>query len=392
MDGSCPCPVPREALREAQVAADDRDPAGALAAALGDGPFALVCLFASPDVDFDALAASTTDLWPGAEVLACTTAGEIGPDGYAEGTIVAVAFPAALFSVATHTVEGADALDTETLTETVAQARATLAATAPEAHATEFAMLLADGLSCREEHLTATLATGLGAMPLFGGSAGDGTRFADARLARNGMVMRDAALVTLVRSACAVRVFSLDHLVPTETRMVVTDADPERRLVREINAEPAAQEYARLLGKDPNQLDPFTFAAFPVVVRLGDTHHVRAIRQVTEDGALIFFSAISTGMVLTLAHPQDMATHLDTALAEITGGAADVRILGMDCILRRIEAGQQQQTRALSAILRRHNVRGFSSYGEQYGALHVNQTLTGVALFPPEAGAETARK
>ena len=49
--------------------------------------------------------------------------------------------------------------------------------------------------------------------------------------------------------------------------MVVTEADPERRLVREINAEPAAREYARLVGKDPDQLSPFTFAAHPVVVR-----------------------------------------------------------------------------------------------------------------------------
>ena len=68
--------------------------------------------------------------------------------------------------------------------------------------------------------------------------------------------LRNAAVLTFVRTDCPVKVFNLDHLVPTDQRMVVTEADPGRRLVRRINAEPAAAEYARILGKDPVQLDP----------------------------------------------------------------------------------------------------------------------------------------
>jgi hypothetical protein len=166
--------------------------------------------------------------------------------------------------------------------------------------------------------------------------------------------------------------------------MVVTRADPERRLVQEINAEPAAQEYARLLGKDPNQLSPFIFASHPVVVRLGDSHHVRAIQQVDEDGDLVFFSAINEGMVLTLAQHQDISAHLEQALSALGNKGAPDHVLGCDCILRRIEAGQMQKTHEISDILRRHRVTGFSTYGEQFGALHVNQTLTGVAIYPPE--------
>jgi hypothetical protein len=40
----------------------------------------------------------------------------------------------------------------------------------------------------------------------------------------------------------------------------------------------------------------------------------------------------------------------------------------------------------MSATLRRHRVVGFNSYGEQFNMLHVNQTFTGVAIYPP-AGA-----
>ena len=34
----------------------------------------------------------------------------------------------------------------------------------------------------------------------------------------------------------------------------------------------------------------------------------------------------------------------------------------------------------VEALVRENHVIGFSSYGEQYGGVHVNQTLTGVAI------------
>nr|WP_249200231.1 FIST N-terminal domain-containing protein [Thetidibacter halocola] len=370
-------------MRIAQVDARSPDAAARLHQALGNGPFALLCLFASPDADFPALIGSAGTLFVGMPVLGCTTAGELGAMGYEEGQIIAIAFPANFFSVSTYAIEGLQEFDQQAEIDRLIQSRLALASRAPDM-ASEFAFLMVDGLSLREEHLTAALASGLGPMPLFGGSAGDGTRFKATWLAHDGRVLRDAALVALIRSRCPVRVFSLDHLVPTETRMVVTRADPERRLVQEINAEPAAQEYARLLGKDPNQLSPFIFASHPVVVRLGDSHHVRAIQQVDEDGDLVFFSAINEGMVLTLAQHQDISAHLEQALSALEGKGAPDHVLGCDCILRRIEAGQMQKTHEISDILRRHRVIGFSTYGEQFGALHVNQTLTGVAIYPPE--------
>ena len=39
-----------------------------------------------------------------------------------------------------------------------------------------------------------------------------------------------------------------DHFTPASDRMVVTEALPEERVILSINAEPAAEEYARLIG------------------------------------------------------------------------------------------------------------------------------------------------
>jgi hypothetical protein len=365
----------------AQAQSDDPNVVNSIHTQLGPGPFELVCLFASPEADFQALVAEASHRFGAADVVACTTAGEIGRGGYEDDQVIAIGFRSDVFHVRTYAIADLDAIAEQAIADELIEARLALAQRSPD-WMSEFAFLLVDGLSLREEQLTAFLAAGLGPTPLFGGSSGDGTRFGETLLARNGVIMKNAAVVILIRCDRPVRVFSLDHLIPTEQRMVVTSASPEKRIVHEINAEPAALEYARLLGLDPQQLDQFTFAEHPVVVRLGDVHHVRAIQQVKENHDLVFFSAINEGMVLTLAAHDDIVTHLDRGLTDLGKQGKPEFILGCDCILRRIEAGRSQRAHEVSKVLRDHNVIGFSTYGEQIGGLHVNQTLTGVAIYP----------
>ncbi|MEO1613295.1 MAG: FIST N-terminal domain-containing protein, partial [Pseudomonadota bacterium] len=248
----------------------------------------------------------------------------------------------------------------------------------------DFACLLVDGLSLKEDQLAAALAAALGPTPFFGGSAGDGLRFQSTKVLADGTVRGDAAVAVLVRSSCPFQIFKIDHHAPTDVKMVVTAADPERRIVSEINAEPAAAEYARILGKDPGQLTPFFFAAHPLLVQIGGQKHVRSIQRVRDDGALVFFSAIDEGVVLTVAEAGDIAAHLDESLHALGRDRAPEAIIGFDCILRRLEAEQSQAAGAVSRCFSRHGVVGFNTYGEQINGAHVNQTLTGIAVYAPD--------
>lgn len=374
---------PLDLMPRASVPAQGPGVALALARGLGPGPFACLFLFVSPEADLPALAASLPAAFGATPVIGCTTAGEITGAGYAEGEIVAVGLPAAMFLATPRLIPDLGRIDGQGVIGRLIRDRQAMARARPDWEG-EFAFLMVDGLSVREDEVASNLARGLGPVPLFGGSAGDGTRFRATFILYQGQILQNAAVVTLIRTAARVRVFSLDHLRPTAARMVVTEADPARRIVRAINAEPAAREYARILGKDPGQLTPFTFAAHPVVVRIGGTHHVRAIQQVDANGDLVFFSAIDEGVVLTLAEPQDMAAHLAGELAALRGAGPAPALLACDCILRRLEALEKQKSGELSAILRAHGVVGFSTYGEQVNSMHVNQTMTGVALYPPE--------
>ncbi|MBU2359014.1 MAG: FIST C-terminal domain-containing protein [Alphaproteobacteria bacterium] len=370
-------------VRRVHIADPGPDAATRIRAELGEGPLSLVAVFAAPSTAFAALIADLTDTLAGTTVIGCITAGEIN-DGYREGGIVAIALPVSHFETETVLIPNLHALDPDKTVRNIIRKRAALKAVAPHWNH-EFAILLIDGLSRREDAVVAMVMHGLGQVPLFGGSSGDGTRFTTTAVGYDGKVMENVAVITCVRTICPVKVFSLDNLTPTDRRMVVTRADPEARIVHEINAENAASEYARLLGKDPAQLDPFTFAAHPVVVRFGGRHHVRAIQRVTGDGALVFFSAIDEGMVLTLATSESMADHLGRELSALSATAVPDTIIAFDCILRRIEAEQKQQTGAVSQVLADHNVVGFSTYGEQHNGLHINQTMTGVAIYPPGA-------
>jgi hypothetical protein len=370
-------------LPTAAVSCDDPAAAAHLLAGLGPGPFSRVILFASPRTDIASLLAQLSARLGVDRIIGCTTAGEISDQGYAEGEVVAVGVPEANFATQCLFVPDLGAIDGQELIGQMIRARAQLSADHP-GWDHEFAFLMVDGLSTREDALTSALAPGLGPLPLFGGSAGDGIDFGQTHVFWQGRALSNAAVLMVVRSKCRVRVFNLDHLVPTEQRMVVTMADPSRRTVQQINAEPAAQEYARLLGKDPAQLTTFTFAAHPIVVRIGGRHHVRAIQRVDENGDLVFFSAIDEGLVLTLAQPQDMVGHLEGELARLSEAGPPAAILACDCILRRMEAQENQKSLAISDVLRRHRVVGFSTYGEQWNTMHVNHTMTGVAIYPPD--------
>lgn len=370
-------------VRSGSVDCRAPDAVAQLAKSLCPGDLSLVVLFLSPQSDVSHFIDEAQRVFAPAQVVGCTTAGEIGETGYTEGKIVAVGFPQRYFQTRTILIDDLENFNAQDLIERMIRNRNHMARDTP-AWVSDFTFLLIDGLSTKEDTLTAQLSVGLGPVPFFGGSAGDGTDFGATFVLYGGKAHSNAAVLIQVRSRCPIQVFKTDHLIPAQSRMVVTGADPARRIVHEINAEPAAREYARLLGKDPEQLTSFTFAAHPVVVQIGGQHHVRAIQRVADNGDLVFFSAIDEGVVLTLAEPENMVTHLDREMTSLITPQKPEIILACDCILRRLEAQQKQYTPEISRILRENRVVGFSTYGEQINSMHVNQTLTGVAIYPPK--------
>jgi hypothetical protein len=233
----------------------------------------------------------------------------------------------------------------------------------------------------REEVVAAAMHGALGGIPLFGGSAGDDLRFERTHVYHWGQFHGDSALLVLARMAAPFKVFKAQSIWPTDVRMVVTEADPANRVVREINAEPAVAEYGRLTGGDPRDLSVVRFAECPLVVKIGGEYHVRAILHANPDSSLSFAGAIDEGLVLTLARSGDIIGGMRDLFADIRADIGPPQlIIGFDCVYRYLELEKKQLTRQAGALMAENNVVGFCTYGEQFGALHVNQTFTGVAI------------
>jgi hypothetical protein len=225
------------------------------------------------------------------------------------------------------------------------------------------------------------LGSALGDLPLVGGSAGDDLEFRDTRVLVDGAFVADTAVLLLWVTTLPFALVKTQHFAAGEQRLVITRASPERRLVHEINGRPAAEEYSRLIGVSRDALGPELFSNHPLMLRFGGEYYVRSIQKVCGDGTLTFYCAIDEGVVLRLAHGENLVENLADAFAAARRAVPDpVLTIGCDCILRRVEIASKQIEAPVNRILAEHRVVGFSTYGEQYGSLHVNQTFTGVML------------
>jgi hypothetical protein len=340
-------------------------------------------LFCSSRYPLDPLAEAIAARDEGLTIVGCTSSGEITPDGLDEGTITAIGFPADGFRLGAICFDDLDRFDSAQATQRVRElvADAGTAARALGDTINHAAIFLVDGLSHREEMVTLAIQDALGEVPLIGGSSGDQLEFRETFVYCGGRFRRDAAVVAVLSTPRPLKVFRAQHHVPGAEKMVITAADPIARVVHEINAEPAAAEYARLIGARVDQLGIEAFAAHPPMVRAGGEYYVRSIQSANPDGSLTFYCAIDEGVVLTLGACGDIVGGLGALFDALDDDVCGVdRVLAFDCVLNSVEIRQRQLRGAVSQLYARRGVIGFNTYGEQYHALHVNQTFSGLAI------------
>lgn len=379
----------RESIRRAQSCAKDpREAARDLHEGLAQPTTALVIFFCSSEYDGDALATELRRRFAGTQVVGCTTAGEIGPAGCRDHSIVGASFSSLDCDAVSGLLSPLQAFDAPTGHAFAQALLQRLESRAQRADAkSTFALLLIDGLSGREEPVARALQDALGGIPLIGGSAGDGLRFRRTQVYADGGFHSDGAVLILVTTSLPFRAFVTQHFVATDERLVVTEADAAHRVVREINGLPAAEEYARILGADVHELDPARFAASPVVVLIDGRNYVRSLRNANPDGSLSFFCAIEEGIVLRVAHGVEFLQNMDEAFSRIRAELGPPQlVLGSDCIHRKLETIQHGISDRVEEIFQRNNTIGFRTYGEQFHGVHVNATLTGIAIGRPRSG------
>lgn len=341
----------------------------------------LVLFFCSNEYDLEIMAAEIKNVFGKTNVVGCTTAGEIGLAGYSEHSISGASFASSDFTAVSACLEGLSQIDNKKIQVFSQKLLQEIESQNPTINQrNSFAFLLIDGMSTQEEAVTRLLQAQLKEIQIVGGSAGDGLDFKRTHVYFNGKFHNDSVVLTLITTPLAFKIFKTQHFMATDERLVVTDADPVNRIVKEINGFPAAEEYARVLGIDLLDLDPMRFAACPFVVMIDGSYYVRAIQKANPDGSLTFFCAIDNGLVLRVAKGVNFLDNLKNTFAEIKKEIGEPQIvLCCDCLHRKLSI-ECDEKKNVSRTLVENNAIGFNTYGEQYRGIHVNQTLVGVAI------------
>ncbi len=340
--------------------------------------------FVPAHLDAGEVAAAFARAMEGIPVVGCTTAGQITGRGYDDATLLVLGFPRHMFRCASLLLEGLHPDRTMAFADAAQKHNLKFRRTAGW---NRLALLFADGLSKQEDLLVSTLDAALDGVPVFGGSAGDALRFESTSVLHEGKAHSGAAVLLLIETALTFEGLCFDHFLPVGAQVIITGADPDERLVYEINGTPAAVEYARLVGCPVEGLCPEVFAEHPMLLRHNQAHYARAISGIKDDHALSFLAAIDDGLILTLGEARGGLAALRAGLdVGSAGGRSPDFILGFDCFLRRLAFEQKEMQGPVSDILRSNRVFGFNTYGEQRFGVHMNHTFVGVAFFETENG------
>lgn len=366
------------------TAGDERSAAEAIRAQLPGSPNGFTALFCASRYQLPVLAGALQAAGC-TRVVGALTGRAIGAAGYLSAGITGFYLPHERFRVADALIDDVTNFGLPDARAVVQSLRRRLRRSAAAGFEHLFGMLLVDAEPRCEERLVAALGTELGGVPLVGGSAGDlyfnplGVH--STCILHQGRAVRGGALFCIVASRAPVLALSHHNFVPGRRRLVVTAADPDRRLVHEIDGRSAVKVYAAACGLKSVPKDAGAFSPHPLMIKVGGQYFARGMQRIYPDGSIEFACAIEPGLVVTVARPVAMLERLKETMETLTRtlGKPEL-VVAFDCAARTAYMERHGLKKRISALLAQHHVVGFSTLGEQFNTVHVNNSFTCIGV------------
>lgn len=339
----------------------------------------LVNFYVSSNLDISAVSQTLKANFPGAEVIGCTTAGEISDQGFSKNSLVAMSIgDDKIGKIATGVIS--DLSTTADKSGDILKQLSTQLGLSPkELDASKYVgIILIEGLCGKEESVMNALGDEAPQLLIVGASAGDDLKFASTAVSLNGKVYCDTAILALMEMKVPFEVVKTTCYKPTSTAFEITKADKENRIVYEFNGRNAVEVYKEAIGS--NTLDGGVFMKNPVGIAVGDEAFIRSPQQVLEGQTGIkFYCQIEEGSVVNLCAATNMVKDnlemvgsVKQTLGTVSGG------LIFNCILRYLEIEAEGIGTDIIKTFQGIPMVGFNTYGEEL-ITHMNQTVT--ALF-----------
>ncbi|MBI5544386.1 MAG: FIST C-terminal domain-containing protein [Deltaproteobacteria bacterium] len=349
---------------------------------LGPGNPVVVVFFCQPDHDGQVVAAAIKERFPSAQVLGCSTAGEISNQGSTTGTLCAIALPKSLIrragSAFADYQQGGVRQALGGALQSLSRSLEIDPRTAdPQRYV---GLVLIDGSHGTEEETNAHLGDMAPFLSFVGGSAGDNLKFKQTYVYGPGTTLKKGCALCVLDLAVPFQVLKTCHFQATQKRMVATKA--QGRVVYEFDGAPATEAYAAALGVRPEQLDFDLFFKNPLGLIIEGKPWLRSPQRADPQArSMTFACEVWEGSeVFVMTRTGDLVEDSRQALERVREelGTRVGAALLFNCVHRRVELDRSKGHEEFVRLFD-FPMAGFHTYGECWLG-HINQTLTALVL------------
>lgn len=249
----------------------------------------MVMFFTTSKLPQEDLAKGLKSLFGDADILGCSTAGEIISGQMLKESVVVMVFDSASISdVKIEVVEGLKQGNNvnhafESFEEYYKTPMRGL-------NTNEYVgVILADGMTGAEEGLMERIGD-LTNVLFVGASAGDDLQFKATYVIANGRVYENAAVLALIKPTNGFDILKTQSFTKLDKQLLATDVDEASREVIMFNNKPAAKAYAEALGVEEEKANEH-FMTNPVGLMIDGDPFVRSPQQIV-DGKMKFYCNI----------------------------------------------------------------------------------------------------
>ncbi|MCI1633666.1 MAG: FIST C-terminal domain-containing protein [Liquorilactobacillus nagelii] len=238
-----------------------------------------------------------------------------------------------------------------------------------------FLLLLCDGCQAHEEMILTSFYFLDPHFKMIGGSAADENKGQTVISLGNKKIPNLAIFFSLPAKILLIK----ENLyLPIGKRLLVTKADPLKRVVYTFNGRPAAEEYANQLGISVAELTA-SFIRHPIGKKRGEDIYINSPQRINDDHSISFYAQIIPNTFVEILTPGKIDQILTKTRQQI--GQAEL-LFSIHCTLRNRYLIQSQQWGKVLASLNQVATQqiGFVSNGEQFNWQHLNQTMVLLAI------------
>jgi len=345
----------------------------------------LVIFLASTKYDFELATKEIKKYFPNSEVVGTTTSGEIVKEGFTNDSIVLTTLICNKTKVKAALIK--DALKFPVLEKDKISKAATqcgISCESSTSHKNAFAMTFINGNHNIEEMVLSLFYAVIknDEFQVVGGSAGDDLKFKETLVSLNGEITSKGAVIVFVKTSCNFKIIKENIYHPTGESIVLTDVDINERKIVKIDNRNPVDVLSQKINIPKHQLGD-KLLEYPLGRVIGDETYICSFKNFDEQGRLYSYINVMPNTKLEILKSSHVMETVEATCKEIENEVHNVKfVFFINCILRTLDLKSMQHCSAVAKVYDKYfpSFCGYSSYGEQYNKLCLNQTVVMIAM------------